>query len=295
MNLRQLRTIFRHVASSSAVALVALVVSVVAVTVRVDSTAGVAAGVVFGLVLVTVTALAAAAWQIRYGSSATNASQWRIESADYVWTIHDLAGTSATFYKHTKGKCLVDGVRFIQESGFGDGSTILGGDAKHSGGDIVHVAGARRFNAAIELDHEYNRGDEFNFTFTRSISNGFQDVYEWVSVTTDYYSHAGPIVMEIRFPNGAQIDVAWLEVEATERQRTLEERAKSKPRTTTSSVLRVGRHIFPPTDAEEGYRRLTIRRVIESPIPGSRYTIRWKWNGGSEIIASAAESTNSEQ
>lgn len=282
MSRHQLLAVFRQVTSSGAITIVALIVAVSAATIRVDSTAGVAAGVVFGLILVTMTVLAAAAWQFQYGASATNASQWRIASAEYVWTIHDLGGVHATLYKNTKGKCLADGVRFIQESGFGDGSTIPDGAANHSGGTIVHVTDARQFSAAIELEHEYNRGDDFNFTFTRSINNGFQDAYEWVSVTTAYYSHTGPLMMEIRFPFGAVVDIAWLEVEVSERRTTTEENRKKTPHTISSSVLKVGQHIFAQVNGEEAGddRPLIIRKVIESPVPGCSYRIRWKWNGG---------------
>lgn len=277
---RRFLQILSRVGSSYIVSLIGLLLALVIAGKIAGAEASAMAGLIFTIFIVAIAMFSLGTWRLQTGRFGPPSSQWQVSEAEYVWTIHDIEGRSATFFKRTRGRCLSDGVRFIQETGYGDSNQVALDSARHSGGKIIGVTGTRRHYAAIQLDHVYNQGDEFEFTYTRDIIDGFRQMYEWVSVTTDYYAVAGSFSMEVRFPAGTEIDIAWMEIYQDSKAIERGDADSRIGQRLGSSVLREGMNIRRQQIDPGSELAVTLQKTVESPLPGHEYLLRWKWNGG---------------
>ena len=194
-------------------------------------------------------------------------SPWTAYSSTYEWIIHDPDGLLATMNKHVSGVCRSGNTVFIQEWYYGNADKPQTSDCKHSHGEVVHISSfADKHFFLIALKRLYQRGDIYNFTFSRILHNSFTSRMEWVSVFIDNRI-IGPIKLVVRIPIGATIISA----------RTKHSNADG--------------HVYQITDILSEYHEIQqenslLSYYINLPLPNTTYLIEWEWLANTTVTTS---------
>lgn len=207
------------------------------------------------------------AWRIQYPPS----SHWTITDSSHTWTIKDLSGANAWYEKVVHARCETEGAFAWRDLIFGGADNIQPNEYETPNGKVCEIRrGVDGHYALISLDNIYNKSDQIVFEARRPVRRVFCDSRGWVAVRSSDRMR-GQARLKVVFPVGVQL----------EGDVTLEESFLGAKRTS-----KITDHVSTVIEGEKA--RNIIDYTERSPKSGATYTLRWKWNGGTEASKSVS-------